>query len=141
MSKVKFQNCSLPQADSSTVNIFYPYRWLQYSNFGQQIPGTQFLALKCPLKKVGSNLFTLFLLVLPWSAAQLRGHCVGRYNSNTMQISLHKSKSWGCLWLVWGFSLSRWDPIRLRAHPFPWIFSSVYRGPASTRAPKWYNII
>lgn len=37
--------------------------------------------------------------------------------------------------------LARWDPIRLRAHPFPWIFSSVYRGPASTRAPKWYNII
>ncbi|XP_065335597.1 mRNA-capping enzyme isoform X1 [Cloeon dipterum] len=34
-----------------------PKRWLQYSKYGNQIPGTRFIALKCPLKKaICSNL-------------------------------------------------------------------------------------
>ncbi|XP_059485214.1 RNA/RNP complex-1-interacting phosphatase [Neocloeon triangulifer] len=28
-----------------------PKRWLQYTKFGKQIPGTRFVALKCPLRK------------------------------------------------------------------------------------------
>jgi atypical dual specificity phosphatase len=32
-----------------------PKGWLEYSKFGQQIPGTQFVALKCPLRETMCN--------------------------------------------------------------------------------------